>query len=72
MNWTKPYLGVQHLGSFSTTKSWCTVEDHNSFAILSKWVPGCRFSPEEINFPTVEQAKKAGEEWLENYCCKGQ
>jgi len=40
--WSKPYYGVQHLGTLSTSKRWCTVEDRDGFALLFRFVPDAR------------------------------
>ena len=61
MNWTKEYCGVQHLGECSLRKVWVTVERHSKVATLLRWFPGCKFSPTETDYPTVEIAKRAGE-----------
>lgn len=31
---------------------------------LSKWSNHCGFSPETVHFDTMEEAKKAGEDWV--------
>ena len=62
MEWTKEYYGLSHLGEFSTKKLWVTVTRYsNGRATLSKWFPGCQFSPEETTFKNVEEAKRQGE-----------
>lgn len=62
-NWSKPFHGVQHLGRVSDLY-WSTVEDYGSFAVLSKWFPGCAFNPMEETFDTADQARTVGETWI--------
>ena len=62
--WTTPFHGVTHCGKLGD-KRWATVSDFGSFAILSEWWRGCGFSPDIREFDTVEQAKEAGESWIE-------
>lgn len=64
LQWTTPFCGVQHLGAFSTQYPWATVDDRGSFATLSKWHPGCGFSPENIDFDNAAKARAAGSRWL--------
>lgn len=62
--WTKPFHGVQHLGSGKPSDYWITVEDRNTFAKLLRWFPGCGFSPQESIHDSVAKAKAAGEKWM--------
>lgn len=59
--WTTPYCGVQHLGSGPYRVS---VTDHDTFADLSCWYPGCGFNPVRSQHDTIEDARAAGEKWL--------
>lgn len=60
-DWSRPYYGLTHLGDYSTTKYWVTV-DQNS--ILKKWFPGCGFNPEKVQYSSIEEAKVAGEKYM--------
>lgn len=59
--WTKPFLGIQHLG---TGNRWATVEDRGSFAELVCWFPGCGFRPDVSKHSDAVQARQAGEAWF--------
>jgi len=61
MNWTSEHHGVSHLGEYGLKKTWVTVEDYDSFAILSENYPGCGFIPKQKTYPDVAAAKRAGE-----------
>lgn len=61
-SWTKPYCDVSHYGNISD-KYWSTVTKWDSVFCLTKWYPGCVFSPMEEDFNSLEEAKKAGEDW---------
>lgn len=61
--WTKPFHGVQHLGEYHD-RFWCTVCDYDTFAELSRWTPGCGFSPMNSTHLTAANARAVGEEWL--------
>lgn len=63
--WTKPYYGVTHCGALGDRRS-ATVSDYGSFAVLSEIWHGCGFSPNQRQFDTVEEAKEAGELWIDN------
>lgn len=65
--WSKTYCGITHLGDFSTTQPWVTVEDHAKFALLYQWFPGCGFYPTETQHTTAQEAKIAGEIWLKGF-----
>lgn len=43
----------------------CTVIADSVYE-LSKWYNGCGFNPETVRFDSMEAAKKAGEEWVNN------
>lgn len=60
--WTKPHHGVTHYGE-PIDGYWATVIDWEKFAELSKWFPGCGFSPIHETYDTVSEAKAAGELW---------
>ncbi len=47
-------------GAFSLGKTWLTVERHKNGATLLEWFPGCKFSPKETLYNSVEDAKQAG------------
>lgn len=66
-NWSTPYYGYSYLGEFGVDKHWVSVQEYNSKgnAILCKYFPKCGFHPKEEDFYTVEQAKRAGEKYLE-------
>lgn len=64
MNWTNPFYGVTHCGQFGLKNKWATVEDYDSFAKLSKWFPGCGFSPIQSEHETAFLAKQEAELWL--------
>ncbi len=64
MEWTKEYCGVYHLGTFSPQETWLTVVRHNNSATLLEWYPGCKFSPKETPYNSVEDAMRAGESIL--------
>lgn len=59
--WTKPFLGIQHLG---TDTRWVTVTDHGSSAELTCWFPGCGFRPDVTTHTDAEKAREAGEAWF--------
>lgn len=63
VSWTKPYYGVQHTNKDNKGR-WATVTDHNSFAVLRLNIPEQVFSGKEIHKDTVDEAKRAAEEWL--------
>lgn len=50
--WSEPYYGYTHLGQFGVNKYWATVQGliPNKITILTKWTPGCGFSPEKVDF----------------------
>lgn len=62
--WSKPYCNTTHLGRISDPR-WSTVTDFGSFAELTKWSRGCGFSPAHATYDTAEQARAAGELWVE-------
>ena len=61
MDWTKEYFRNSYLGEYSIQKTWVSVENHGTFALLNIWFGGCKFSPREIRFNSVLEAKLAGE-----------
>lgn len=63
MTWTKPYCGLTHCGSIHDFRR-ASVQDYDGFAELHKWFRGCGFSPEVMQFDSVDAAKQAGEEWI--------
>jgi hypothetical protein len=63
-NWSKPYYGITHLGKYSTTKHWVTVTFGDNWATLDKWFPGCGFNSDTEEFSSLEEAKKAGENYM--------
>jgi hypothetical protein len=59
--WTKPFHGIQHLG---TGDRWVTVEDKGCIAQLVCWFPGCGFRPDVTTHTDAETARQAGEAWF--------
>ena len=66
MEWSKEYYGLSHLGSFSIHTTWYTVQRINDIALLKTWYPGCKFSPQETIFDSVEEAKTHAENLYPN------
>ena len=64
--WSRPHYGVQHIGSGSPREYWCTVESYGSFAVLTRWTPGCGLSGLQEMFPDAESARIVGFEWLQS------
>ena len=65
--WTTPFHGVTHCGKLGDER-WAVVSDQGGFVTLVKWWSGCDFLPGICEFDTVEQAKEAGEAWIERGC----
>lgn len=59
--WSAPYCGVQHLGGFTTARTWATVQDYGSFALSLIWTPGCGFSPAEDQHANASEARAFAE-----------
>lgn len=64
VQWTKPYYGVQHYGSFGANSFWATVTSFGSVATAKVWTPGCEFSPMESAHENAEAARKHAENQL--------
>ena len=62
--WTREFHGITHLGICRPSTHWVTVCNYGNFSELSLWFPGCGFSPNTRIYPTVEEAKTAGEQYL--------
>ena len=63
--WSKMYYGLTHYGELSAFRRATVNHVCNDVYILSKWYKGCGFSPEQVRFDNLEDAKKAGEDWTE-------
>jgi hypothetical protein len=63
--WSKPFHGITHL-SVSGKRSWVTVTDWDNWASLTRWYPGCGFSPLETQHGSADEAKRAAEAWLKD------
>ena len=69
--WTKPHLGVSHCGEFGKGNCWVTITEYSStFVTLGfcDWKNESHpniFGGETEKFDNIEDAKKAGEEWLQ-------
>lgn len=62
--WTRPYHGIQHLGQ-PRDRRWATVTDWGDSAELVRWWLGCGFvEPTVEHFPSIDDARKAGEAWV--------
>lgn len=60
--WTKEYWGISHLGEFSLTVGWVTVRSFpDGSAILARHRPPHISHLHETNYPSVAEAKSAGE-----------
>lgn len=62
--WSTPFYGVSHLGK-PGDKRWATVSDRGSFTETQLWFAGCGFYPHEETFESMEEARSAGEAWVE-------
>lgn len=62
--WTEPFHGVTHLGSPDDIR-WATVQDCDGYAQLLKWARGEGFRCSHGRLATVDEAKRAGEAWVE-------
>ena len=60
-DWTKPFHGMQHLG---TGNRWATVTNYGSSAELTCWFPGCGFRPDVTTHTDADRARQAGESWF--------
>lgn len=61
--WTRAFYGIQHLGRIGDLRS-ASVSEYKTFTVLAlKWA-GYGFSPRELYFDTVAEAKAAGEQWV--------
>ncbi len=63
--WSKLYLDyITHYGDISDfRRSTVRVIVPNSIYELDKWYKGCGFNPEVLEFSSMDEAKKAGEQW---------
>lgn len=60
--WSELYLDyITHYGEDSFRRYTVTVVGQTYQ--LSKWYKGCGFSPEVVNYKSMEEAKQAGEDW---------
>ena len=66
--WTPDFLGITHytfFGNSTGTTFWASVEKlGEGFFMLSKFFPGCRFSPHCERFDTLEAAKYEAEKYI--------
>lgn len=62
--WSEPFHGVTHIGTPDDVR-WATVEDCGGYAHLMRWMKGEGFSCRHGRFPSVEEAKAAGEAWVQ-------
>ena len=66
--WTPDFHGVTHytfVGNSTGTTFWASVEKFgDKFLVLTKYFPGCRFSPHVETFGTMQEAKNAAESYI--------
>lgn len=63
--WSPLYLDyITHLGKVGDYRR-ASVNCTGKMWQLSKWYKGCGFNPETVSFTTIEEAKQAGEDWVE-------
>lgn len=62
--WSPAFCGVMHLGTPDDVR-WATVEDCGGSAYLMRRMKGDGFSCRHGRFPSVEEAKAAGEAWVQ-------
>ena len=64
-SWTPLYLDyITHYGDTQKSFRRSTISIAGNVYTLSKWYKGCGFSPETVGYSSMEEAKKAGEEWF--------
>lgn len=63
--WSEMYYGLTHYGDIQAFRRATVNHVCNDVYILSKWYKGCGFSPEEVRFNNLDDAKKAGVAWTE-------
>jgi len=60
--WTTPYCGIQH--KHGKSGYWVSVEEHETFVQLSKWIPGRGFNAINEDYSSLSAAREAGDKWL--------
>lgn len=62
--WSKPFHGVQHLTGRDGFR--CTVEEYRTFALLTRWYPGCGFTRAmQSSHLDVAAARRVAEGWID-------
>jgi len=65
--WSKPYCGVSHFGNLGDYRRVTVTEyktENDNFAILHRITNGYGFRSVDSKYKTVEEAKEAGERWM--------
>jgi hypothetical protein len=63
LSWPELHLNyITHYGAVGSFRR-SSITITGSTYTLSKWYKGCGFNPETVDYQSLEDAKKAGENW---------